>query len=52
MKAMLRIRDWMRVDVGASAVEYALVVAGIAAAVVAAVALFGPQLQDLWTGMF
>ena len=52
MKTMLRIRDWMRVDVGASAVEYALAVAGIAAAVVAAVALFGPQLSDLWTGMF
>lgn len=33
---------------GASAVEYALVVGGIAVLVVAAIALFGPQLNTLW----
>lgn len=34
---------------GASAVEYALLVGLIAAAVVAAVALFGPKLKTLFT---
>jgi pilus assembly protein Flp/PilA len=33
---------------GASAVEYALLVAGIAAAVVAAVLVFGPRLNALF----
>ena len=36
---------------GASAVEYALLVGLIAAAVVAAVALFGPKLNDLFTNV-
>jgi pilus assembly protein Flp/PilA len=36
---------------GASAVEYALLVGLIAAAVVAAVALFGPKLNALFSGI-
>ncbi|SOC50865.1 pilus assembly protein Flp/PilA [Blastococcus aggregatus] len=36
---------------GASAVEYALLVAGIATVVVAAVALFGPKLNALFTNI-
>ena len=36
---------------GASAVEYALLVGLIAAAVVAAVALFGPKLNTLFTNI-
>ena len=36
---------------GASAVEYALLVAGIAAVVVVAVRLFGPVLNDLFTNI-
>ena len=36
---------------GASAVEYALLVAGIATVVVAAVALFGPKLNSLFTSI-
>lgn len=36
---------------GASAVEYGLLVALIAVAVIAAVALFGPQLNELFQNM-
>ena len=40
-----------REEKGASAVEYALLVGLIAAAVVAAVALFGPKLNTLFTSI-
>ncbi|WP_116452382.1 Flp family type IVb pilin [Blastococcus litoris] len=40
-----------REEKGASAVEYALLVGLIAAAVVAAVALFGPKLNTLFTNI-
>jgi pilus assembly protein Flp/PilA len=40
-----------REEKGASAVEYALLVAGIAAVVVVAVKLFGPKLNDLFTNI-
>ena len=40
-----------RDEKGASAVEYALLVAGIAAVVVVAVRLFGPVLNNLFTNI-
>ena len=40
-----------REEKGASAVEYALLVAGIAAVVVVAVKLFGPKLNELFTNI-
>jgi pilus assembly protein Flp/PilA len=41
----------LKEEKGASAVEYALLVGLIAAAVVAAVALFGPKLNALFTNI-
>ncbi|MEI4271895.1 Flp family type IVb pilin [Klenkia sp. LSe6-5] len=38
-------------ETGASAVEYALLVGAIAIAVVGAVALFGPKLNELFTSV-
>jgi pilus assembly protein Flp/PilA len=49
-----RVNDRMtslKDEKGASAVEYALLVGLIAAAVVAAVALFGPKLNALFTNI-
>ncbi|SDG52938.1 pilus assembly protein Flp/PilA [Klenkia brasiliensis] len=44
-------RDLKSRETGASAVEYALLVGAIAAAVVTAVALFGPKLNALFSGI-
>jgi pilus assembly protein Flp/PilA len=49
--AVDRVKAVKEEEKGASAVEYALLVAGIAAAVVAAVLLFGPRLNTLFTGI-
>jgi pilus assembly protein Flp/PilA len=38
----------LRVERGASAVEYGLLIALIAVALIAAIALFGPQLYELF----
>jgi len=45
------VRDLKARETGASAVEYALLVGAIAAAVVAAVALFGPRLNSLFNSI-
>lgn len=46
-----RLGDLKQRETGASAVEYALLVGAIAAAVVGAVALFGPKLNALFTNI-
>ena len=45
------LRDLKQRETGASAVEYALLVGAIAAAVVVAVAAFGPKLKELFTNI-
>lgn len=40
-----------REEKGATATEYALIIAGIAVAIVAAIAVFGGQLDTFWRGL-
>ena len=40
-----------RKEEGATATEYALIIAGIAVAIVAAIGVFGTQLQNFWNGL-
>ena len=40
-----------RDEKGATATEYALIIAGIAVAIVAAIAVFGGALSDFWNGL-
>lgn len=40
-----------REEKGATATEYALIIAGIAVAIVAAIGLFGTALTNFWTGL-
>jgi pilus assembly protein Flp/PilA len=44
-QAMRRIRDFLRDDRAATAIEYALIASGIAAAIIAAVMNLGTSLQ-------
>lgn len=45
------MKDLKQRETGASAVEYALLVGGIAIVVVGAVKLFGPKLNSLFTNI-
>ncbi|MBC9226353.1 Flp family type IVb pilin [Aeromicrobium sp. 636] len=40
-----------REEKGATATEYALIIAGIAVAIVAAIGVFGGQLSTFWSGL-
>ncbi|MBA4606880.1 Flp family type IVb pilin [Aeromicrobium sp. Marseille-Q0843] len=40
-----------RDEKGATATEYALIIAGIAVAIVAAIGVFGEALTDFWNGL-
>lgn len=40
-----------RKEEGATATEYALIIAGIAVAIVAAIAVFGTSLSNFWSGL-
>lgn len=40
-----------RKEEGATATEYALIIAGIAVAIVAAIAVFGSSLSTFWSGL-
>nr|AGC71611.1 hypothetical protein [uncultured bacterium A1Q1_fos_1053] len=40
-----------RKEEGATATEYALIIAGIAVAIVAAIAVFGGRLGSFWSGL-
>jgi len=40
-----------REEKGATATEYALIIAGIAVAIVAAIGVFGDALTDFWNGL-
>ncbi|MBD1271900.1 Flp family type IVb pilin [Aeromicrobium tamlense] len=47
MTAVLSERD----EKGATATEYALIIAGIAVAIVGAIAVFGGELTGFWNGL-
>ena len=51
LKFIALIQAYKNEENGATAIEYALIAAGIAVAVGAGMALFGPSLQGLWTGL-
>lgn len=58
MRAMLKVRDWfarraahLHSDSGATAVEYALLVALIALVIVVGVGLFGTAVNDFFTDL-
>lgn len=40
-----------RSEKGATATEYALIIAGIAVAIVAAIGVFGGSLKEFWSGL-
>ena len=45
------LHDFRRDDSGATAIEYGLIAAGIAIAIIAAVGLLGDSLSTLFTGL-
>lgn len=52
MIKLLALRDaYLRREDGATAIEYGLIAAGIALAILAAVQLFGENLSNLFDGM-
>jgi len=50
LKLFTRFQAWKASDEGATAVEYGLMVALIAVVIIAAVALLGTNLRDVFTG--
>lgn len=51
LKLIALIEAYKNEENGATAIEYALIAAGIAVAVGAGMALFGPSLEGLWTAL-
>jgi pilus assembly protein Flp/PilA len=49
MKASL-IRFWLRTS-GATAIEYSMIAAGIALAIVASISTLGAQVEGMWTSV-
>lgn len=51
LKLIALIESYKNDEDGATAIEYALIAAGVAVAVGAGMALFGPSLEGLWTAL-
>jgi|TARA_A100000164_G_C21489979_1_gene577491 pilus assembly protein Flp/PilA len=51
LKLIAFIEAYKNEENGATAIEYALIAAGVAVAVGAGMALFGPSLEGLWTSL-
>ena len=49
MRRFERVRDFLKDDSGATAIEYALIAAGIGSAIVAAVTTLGGNVNLMWT---
>jgi pilus assembly protein Flp/PilA len=50
-QTMRSLRDFVRADSGATAIEYALIASGIAAAIIAVVTSLGTQLNVMYTSV-
>jgi pilus assembly protein Flp/PilA len=49
--AMRSLRDFVRDDSGATAIEYALIASGIAGAIIAVVIALGTSVNDMYTSV-
>jgi pilus assembly protein Flp/PilA len=50
-QTMRSLRDFVRADSGATAIEYALIASGIAAAIIAVVTSLGTRLNVMYTSV-
>jgi pilus assembly protein Flp/PilA len=50
-QTMRSLRDFVRADSGATAIEYALIASGIAAAIIAVVTSLGTQINVMYTSV-
>jgi pilus assembly protein Flp/PilA len=48
---MRRLRDFLRNDSGATAIEYALIASGIAGAIIVVVLALGTSVQNMYTSV-
>jgi pilus assembly protein Flp/PilA len=48
---MCRIRDFIRAEGGATAIEYALIASGIAGAIIVVVVTLGTSVQNMYTSV-
>jgi pilus assembly protein Flp/PilA len=49
MRGFAKIRDFLSDESGATAIEYALIAAGVGGAIVAAITTLGSNVNALWT---
>lgn len=49
MRRFAKVRDFLNDESGATAIEYALIAAGIASAIVAGLTTLGGSVNALWT---
>lgn len=50
-QAMRRLRDFLRNDSGATAIEYALIASGIAGAIIVVVIALGTSVKNMYTSV-